>query len=119
MFPIIDKKKIKNNQASVSNAHREIPASGQRIMPETHTEFQVLSVHPRDWISRSALETNDRFYFSLFFWSLWLYSASLLVFVTETSIKTGFKVIIGNEKEILQSILYPAHDNQKMNDICI
>ena len=39
--------------------------SGQRIMPETKwTSFPALPVRPRVGISRSASETDDRFYLS-------------------------------------------------------
>ena len=58
----------KNNQSSVSNADREIPNSGQRIMLETQqTSFPALSVYPWVGISLSASETDDRFYLSFLY----------------------------------------------------
>ena len=52
----------KNNQTAVFDAERE----GKRIMPETRfTEFPAFSVDPRVGISRSAPETEDRFYLSI------------------------------------------------------
>ena len=42
----------KNVQISVSDADREITSL-----------VSALSVYPRDWISASASETDDRFYF--------------------------------------------------------
>ena len=56
-FPIIGKK---NNQSSVSDADWEIPTLGSM----DNAGNLVNLVSSRAWISRSASETNGRFYFS-------------------------------------------------------
>ena len=64
---------MKNNQTSVSDADREIPTRGStdnagNPVPETrYTSFPALSVDPRVGISRSASETDVRFYLSITF----------------------------------------------------
>ena len=53
----------KKNKTLVSNADREIPTLGQRIIPETQSiSFPVLSIYPQVEISWSASETYVRFY---------------------------------------------------------
>ena len=63
---------------------------GKRIMPETgFTSFPALSVYTRVGISRSASETNDRFYLSALFPSICIFSTHYRIVTTDSSIK-GF-----------------------------
>ena len=65
IFRIIRKKKI-NNRSPIKIEKSQ--SSGKRIKPETRgTSFPALSVYPRVRISRAASETDDSFYFSIFF----------------------------------------------------
>ena len=63
-FNVIGKR---NNQTSISAADRENQPSRQRILLETRqTSFPELSVYPRVGVSRSAPETDNIFYLSVF-----------------------------------------------------
>ena len=59
---VLNVKSRKNNQPSFSDAYREIPTLGS--MDNTGNSFPALSFYPQVGISRSASETNDRFYLS-------------------------------------------------------
>ena len=64
IFPITGKE---NNQSSVSNADREIPTLGSTDNAgNSDSLFSGITVYPRVGLSRSASETDDRFYLSLF-----------------------------------------------------
>ena len=55
----------RNNQTSVTDADRKIPAPGSTESAGNSIiiSFLALSVYPRIGISRPASETDDRFYF--------------------------------------------------------
>ena len=62
IFPIIGKK---INQSSVSNADQEIPTLGSTDNAENSVNLvSGIILYSRVGISRSASETNDRFYFT-------------------------------------------------------
>ena len=66
IFFLFQRKGKKNNQSSVSEADREIPTLGST--DNAGNSGNLVSVYPRVGISRSASETDDRFYLS----ALWL-----------------------------------------------